>query len=216
MIGILQYEDSLNFGFSLCLSGDMTAEDIRETLLYAARSFHDNQVSNIERRARQFLIDVGHDPDRPGGLKTPAATRRIETAHLVLRQFRLLQNAMARRDCTEVLNRASEIWSRVSWHDFLIDHEAAIQRGEQFIRGPKRPRRDRLTRAIEEAFSELGLDAPFTKVHRWLRSHKDLYIDVDGTIDWTTNRGRDKSIKPKTLENRVAKIRCRLRESSLK
>jgi hypothetical protein len=72
MIGILQYEGSLDTGFSLCLSGVMTAENVQDTLHYAARSNHDRQISDIERQAHQILVAFGHDPGRPGDIKAPA------------------------------------------------------------------------------------------------------------------------------------------------
>src|SRR6266404_2215473 len=205
MIGILQHEGSLDGGFSVCLSGDMTAEDVRETLRYAAQSSHDRQISGIEQNARDMLQNVGHDPDRPGDLKAPAESRTIATAHSVLRHIRLWRNALASGDYHETLRRASEIWMLVSRHDFFIEHEAAIRRGHAFIEGPKRPRQDHLARAIEEAFSELGLDASAnTLVQLLVKLRK---IEIEGGKIWISDKGREKQITLKNVHNRIAKIR---------
>jgi hypothetical protein len=216
MIGVLESENGLDTGFTLCLSADMTAEHVRDTLRYASEFNHDRQISELERRARQILMDAGHDPDRPGDLNARAESRTIATAHLVLRHIRLWRSAMASGDCHEVSTRASEIWSLVARHDFLIDNEAAIRRGRAFLEGPKRLRGDRLARAIKEAFFDLGLDAPVKKVRSWLLEHEIIYIDTDGAIEWTSDKAREKTITLKSLENRVANIRGRLKKGSSK
>jgi hypothetical protein len=211
MIGILQYQDSLDTGFSLCLSGDMTAEDVRDTLHYAARSNHGRQT-DIERQARQILVGFGHDPDRPGDIKAPAESRTIVTAHSVLRHIRLWRNAMASGDCQEASRRASEIWSLVSRHDFLIDHEAAIRRGRAFIKGPKNRRTDALGEAIIKVLSEHGLELTAKQVAKKLKENRDLDVDEDYAIFWKRASGKEKMTTFKALEKRLPGIRKALRK----
>ena len=66
---------------------------------------------------------------------------------------------MDRGDCQDASRRASEISTLAT----LLDHEEIIRRGQAFAEGPKQHRSDVLKRVIEQAFSELRLDAAFSE-----------------------------------------------------
>ena len=208
MIGIRKFDNGIETQLTLCLSGDMSAADVRETLHYAARSTLENRMCGIEGCARQILLDAGHDPERPGYLEAPPEHSRIPVAHEILRRIGIFRSAAGKGDHNGAAWQAAQIERLATVHDFLADHASMIKRGRDFVNGPKNRRSDALGRAITKAFSLLGLNAPAAKVVEFLVKNEELEIEA-GTV-WISERGREKKIAVKTLQNRIAKIRGQL------
>jgi hypothetical protein len=96
MIGVLKFEDDLRTTTLVpCIAGDMSAADAGETLRYVATDPLGRWVSNIERRARQILLEAGHDPSRPGRLnrKRTAPCFMIVTSYCVISAFSDLRSS---------------------------------------------------------------------------------------------------------------------------
>ena len=106
MIGIRKFDNGIETQLTLCLSGDMSAADVRETLHYAARSTLENRMCGIEGCARQILLDAGHDPERPGYFEAPPEHSRIALAHEILRRIGIFRCAASKGDHNEAACQA--------------------------------------------------------------------------------------------------------------
>ena len=208
VIGIRTFDNGIEKQLTLCLSGDMSAADVRETLHYAARSTLEDRMCGIEGCARQILFDTGHDPERPGYFEEPPEHSRIALAHEILRRIGIFRCAAGKGDHNEAARQAAQIEHLATVHDFLADYASMIKRGRDFVNGPKNRRSDALGHAIIKAFSLLGLNTPAANLVEFLVKNKELEIEA-GQV-WISEKGREKKRAVKTLQNRIAKIRGQL------
>jgi len=79
--------------------------------------------------------------------------------------------------------------------------------GSRFY-GERGPRRDAITRLIDEALNELGSRASAREVLNHIRdAAPGLDIDADGTIFWRNARGRERTTTFKAFQNRLTQRR---------
>jgi hypothetical protein len=209
MIGTVTFQAGIEKRVCACLSGEMCVADVRETLQYVAEDKLGRWISDTERRARQILLDGGHNPDRPGDLAAPVSETRLYDAHLILRYVGILRTAMAEHNQDDAIWYAIQIEMIANRHDFFVDYGSASQRGQAFIEGPKKYRTDALTRAITQAFAALGQNASAARIFKFLKENNDFETD-EGTIFWTSDNGREKQTSFKSLQNRITRLHSRL------
>ncbi len=212
MIGVKIIDDGITKSFTPCLSSDMCAADVRDTLQYAARGGHERSISDIEQRARRPLLNAGYDPNRLGDVEFASENGELGDAYLILRRIGIFRSANANGDHEEAIYQAVAIEALASKHDFFVDYGSFIKRGRAFIEGPKQKRQDALARAIGKALAKLGPEATAEKVLNWLRNN-NFEIDEDRTVCWTSGRGKEKSTSFKSLEKRLVLLRRRALEN---
>ena len=213
MIGVLTFEDNPGTTYIPCLSSDMTAADVRETLRYVAGDGDrlSCRFSDIDHRARQILLDAGHDPTQPGLLPEPLEVGcLLYDSHLLLRHLSIFRSELV-SDAHAAAWRAMQIERIANKHDFPVEHGASITRGRAFINGPKKERKDALARAILEALGNLPSTASPCQVLAFLKKNTKFEIDDDGTIYWTSDRGRERMTTFKSFRNRISELRRRKR-----
>jgi hypothetical protein len=211
MIGVLKFENDLGTTHAPCIAGDMTAANVGETLRYVAGAGDrlSRSLSNIEHRARQILLDAGHDPDRPGLLPESLDDGcLLYDSHLILRHLNIFRSESI-SDPPATAWRAILIDRIANKHDFLAEHGEAIRRGRKFISGPKKGRKDVLARAIIEALEKLGAKASARQVLAFLKKNTKFEIDDDDAIHWTSTGGRERMTTFKACQNRIAELRRR-------
>jgi hypothetical protein len=90
--------------------------------------------------------------------------------------------------------------------EFIDQHLAQpiFRMGAKFY-GERGPRRDAITRLIDEALNELGRKASAKEVLDQIRAAPSIQdIDFDGTISWRNARGEERTTTFRTFQNRVA------------
>jgi hypothetical protein len=210
MIGTLKLEDHLGTTTRVpCIAGDMGAADVGETLRYVARDPLGSWASNIERRARQILLEAGHDPSRPGLFPEPQMDGSLlYDSHLILRHLGIFRSEIV-GDPPAAIGRAIRIERIANKHDFFVDHGDAIKRGRDFINGPKNKRKDALAREIIKALNNLGWKAGAGEILAFVKKNEKFEVEDDGSILWTSDRGRLKPTTFKAFRNRISEMRRR-------
>jgi hypothetical protein len=210
MIGVLKFEDDLRTTTLVpCIAGDMSAADVGETLRYVASDPFGSWLSNVEHRARQILLDAGHDPSRPGLLpETLDHGCLLYDSHLLLRHLGILRSEIIRnmRDASWRVVQISEIAKK---HDFFVDHGEAIKRGLAFINGPKNKRKDALAREIIKALNNLGRKAGAGQILAFVKKNEKFEVEDDKSIHWTSDAGRPKMTTFQAFRNRIPELRRR-------
>jgi hypothetical protein len=210
MIGVLKFEDDLRTTTLVpCIAGDMSAADVGETLRYVASDPFGSWLSNVEHRARQILLDAGHDPSRPGLLpETLDHGCLLYDSHLLLRHLGIFRSEII-RNMRDAIWRVVQISEIAKKHDFFVDHGEAIKRGLAFINGPKKKRHDALAREIVGAFELLGPKASASQVLAFLEKTGKVEVEDDKRIYWKSHNGREKTATFKAFRNRISKLRPR-------
>ncbi len=168
----------------------------------------DRWLSNVEHRARQILLDAGHDPSRPGLLpETFDHGCLLYDSHLLLRHLGIFRSEII-RNMRDAIWRVVQISEIADKHDFFVDHGEAIKRGLAFINGPKNKRHDALAREIVGAFEILGPKASASQVLAFLEKTGKVEVE-DERIYGKSYKGREKPPTFKAFRNRISKLRPR-------
>ncbi len=209
MIGAVKSNTGVSQRLIPCLSGDMTAGEVRATLHYCASGRDAQWISQLETRCRQITLAAGLNPNLPGYRKRLIAEgSELDRADRILRRIRILRSATAEMDLWEAIWQAAQIERETNEYDFLIDHGPTIQRGRAFENGPKGKRDDALSILIKNALVELGPSASAKKVLEFLKSNTTVVQEIDDhrTIYWRSRSGERKT-KFKSFQNRLAKLK---------
>jgi hypothetical protein len=211
MIGTLKFEDHVMGTVTqvACIHGAMKAADVAETLRYVATDSLERDLSKIERRARQVLLDAGHDPDKPGLVPEPLEQGSLlYDCHILLRYISIFRSEVS-NDPFAAISPAMKIASIATAHDLLVDHGQAIRRGRKFINGPKAKRMDKLAREIIKGFRKLGPNASAHQLLAFVKQNRDFEVEADDSILWTSGAGEPRTTIFKTFRNRISKLRPR-------
>lgn len=165
-------------------------------------SFYETQAQKIDGR---YLAQVeklatrtkAKDPVLAEFFRDTVRTGSIASALATIR-FRLRAGQVVEADMAlDRLGRNLE---------FIDQHLAQpiFRMGAKFY-GERGPRRDAITRLIDEALNELGRKASARVVLDQIRAAPSIQdIDSDGTISWRNARGEERTTTFRTFQNRVA------------
>jgi hypothetical protein len=86
----------------------------------------------------------------------------------------------------------------------------SVQKAEEFSGGKKTT--NAITHAIDDALTLLGVNASTHEIKRQVsKSPVVCSEDTDGSLDWTDQRGRPRTISHHGFENRVSERRKKIR-----
>jgi len=146
------------------------------------------QVEKLATRTKDpVLAQFFRDTVRPGSIASA-----IDTIRFRLRAHEIVNADMA----LDRLGRNLE---------FVEQHLAQpiFRMGSKFY-GDRGPRRDALTRLIDETLNELGRGTSARAVLNHIRAAPGVDIDSDGAIFWRNAQGKDRTTQFKTFQNRVS------------
>src|SRR5258708_12085801 len=96
MIHAIMVSSGIHQRLVACLSGDMTAGDVRATLHHAASGGLGEWLSQIETTSRRIALAAGLDPNRPGYRQRPIENgSEADRAARILRRINISPSARA-------------------------------------------------------------------------------------------------------------------------
>lgn len=145
-----------------------------------------------------------HEPHRRRPCtRCEAARRLLVYAHEV--RFNLAKGA------PEVAVLQALTVGRLQLRLGLATVEDNAERGQAFADGPRRPRRDRLNRALEEMLANKPDLTTADVLAAW--AHFDgapaciVDVESDGTVSWTTRHGNERTTSSAGLTKRLQRLR---------
>jgi hypothetical protein len=198
-----------------------------ETPKKLERRWGPNIIANTERQMKAILAAAGMPTDAGiffetsqgdrichyRGLDKLAVSRghqvdsEVWYAAKILEQIADWRGAMNGGNVDQITHEALHLGVLLREADIRFVHGGTIDRGERFEDGPKEPRRDLLTRLIDESLARLGKNATAKKIWEDIEGRPGIQEATDQIIHWRNRQGSEKTTTFKAFQNRVSERR---------